>query len=144
MRLTNYINELAMSAKTQIKYKKKPGETWNAFITLDDGTEWIFNATSFDEPWSLVFYPPIDQVQIKGDKTKIGIKTFAAIEKVVEGFIKDENPEEFGFTGSGSSRVKLYNLLAKKIVKTGKYKQQKAMRLLQGKQWSFIRSDLVK
>ncbi len=141
MKLKHYLTELAMKSGTKIKYAKKKGKYFNAKITLESGDEWVFNAeNSFDDDeWDIAFYSPHSaSAGIKGDPNKVGLQTFAAIELIFKKFMKAEDPEEFHFTG-GEMHKKLYSTLAKRILKTGKYKKGEAPKLLIGNKWSFVK-----
>lgn len=131
-----------MKSDTKIDVIKKKGDLYNAKIDLEDGTQWFFNAVN--EPrkdnWNISFW----QSELAGpqevkNKHKVGIQLFAAVEKLVSDFLKWGEPEEFSFSATGTSRIKLYNTLAKKIIKTGKYKEGPHQRMLQGNNWSFIK-----
>lgn len=131
MRLQQYITELSLSnkSKTQIDVAKKVGEYYNAQITLEDGTKWLYNAESYDrgKTYIIVFYESFNDPNKfkKQDKPKIALKTFAAVEQLTKEFIQWQKPEEFSFTSDVGSRSKLYDLLAKKIKKSGKYTMEK-------------------
>jgi len=140
MKLKQYLNELALKSETKINIKKQKDKFFNAKIELEDGVTWLFNATNdFDEDeWDITFYSPMgNNVEIK-DKHKTGLQTFAAVEKLVTQFIKEQKPGEFHFTGGANNRS-LYDFLSKKILKTGKYKKGDVPKLLLGYKWSFIR-----
>jgi len=140
MRLNNHLTELAMKKGTKIEPAKKKGEYFNAKITLSTGDIWYFNAENDfdDDEWDIAFYAPSMSPGIKGDTHKVGLQTFAAIEKLFKDFIKTEDPKEFHFTG-GEMHKKLYNTLADRILKTGKYKKGAVPKLLMGNKWSFVR-----
>jgi hypothetical protein len=142
MKLKQYLTELAMKSGTTIDVKKKRGFEYNAKIGLKDGTHWFFNAVNDpgEDNWNISFW----QSELAGpqeikDKRKAGLQLFAAIEKLMHDFIKWGKPEYFYFTGTGTSRVKLYNTLAKKILKDGKYEKGNVPVLLQGAMWNFVR-----
>ena len=141
LKLEEYITELAMKSDTDIDLGHKKGDYFNAKITLGSGDIWYFNATNDmgDGDWSIVFYAPSMSPGIRGDKNKVALETFAAVEKLVKDFIDKEKPERFHFTGTGTSRVKLYNTLAKKILKSGKYEKGPDMKMLQGAAWIFVK-----
>lgn len=124
MRLRQYLNELSMKADTNIDIKKAKGKYFNALITLEDGTQWLYNAEigMDDIEWLISFYAPSDKTQDIKDRSKVAVETFAAVIHLTEQFLKQEKPEAFAFQAMGRSRTKLYDLLAKKITKTGKYK----------------------
>jgi len=84
--------------------------------------------------WYIAFQK--DESDIKDNSVKIGLQIFAAVERIVTSFITQEKPESFSFTGTGKTRIKLYDLLARKILKSGKYELDKE-NLLQGSKWSF-------
>lgn len=144
MRLNKYITELAMKSDTKLDVKSKKGRHFNAKITLEDGTQWFFSAENEmgEGDWNIAFWS--DQLRgsmsIKDkDKPKTGIQLFAAVEKLTKDFLKLEKPEQFRFSATGVSRIKLYETLAKKILKDGTYKKGQSMRMLQGNNWSFVR-----
>jgi len=140
MKLKHYLTELAMKSDTKIKYIKRKGHYFNAKITLGTGDEWLFNASDdFNEnQWDIAFYAPSISPGLKGDPNKVGLQTFAAIEKLFKEFLKEEDPGEFHFTG-GRMHTKLYNKLADRILKTGKYKKGDVPKLLTGNKWSFVK-----
>lgn len=139
MRYKKYLHELAMHKDTKIRFSKKKGERFNAKITLEDGQEYLFQAETYkdEDDWYIAFEKDRGKLPT-GDTAKIGLQIFAAVEKIVTSFIIQEKPESFSFTGTGNSRIKLYDLLAKKILKSGKYELDKED-LLQGVKWSFDR-----
>lgn len=124
MKFKQYINELSMRANTSIDIKKQKGKYFNALITLEDGTQWLYNAEigMDDTEWLISFYAPSDKTQDIKNKSKVAVETFAAVIHLTEQFIKQEKPEAFAFQAMGKSRIKLYDLLAKKITNTKKYK----------------------
>ena len=125
MKLKSYLNELSMKAKTNIEVHKSLGREYNAKITLSDGTTWLYNAVDYEGSgtFDIVFYAPSDSKSIpSGNKNKVALETFAAIEKITMDFIKYEDPDYITFNAHGKSKVKLYDLLAKKIVKSKKYR----------------------
>jgi len=127
MRLKRYLIELSMKAKTQIDRVKKVGEYYNAEITLSDGTTWLYNAESYDrgKTFIIVFYERFDKPNKLDDKHKVALETFAAVEQLTKEFIQWQKPREFSFTSVVGSRSKLYDLLAKRIIKSGKYTMEK-------------------
>ena len=129
-----------MKSNTKLDVKSKKGSYYNAKITLESGDVWLFNADNiFDEgEWDISFYAPSMSPGVRGDRTKVGLQTFAAIEQIFKKFIKVEDPEEFHFTG-GEMHKKLYNTLADRILKTGKYKKGTVPKLLIGNKWSFVK-----
>jgi len=141
LKLEEYITELAMKSDTKIDVKRQKGMYFNAKITLENGVQWFFNATNEmdDDEWDIAFYSASGHDPLTGNKNQMGLQTFAAVEKLVIDFIEAEDPEEFHFSATGKSRVKLYNTLAKKILKSGKYKKGTAPKLLMGSKWSFIK-----
>ena len=141
MKLKQYLTELAMKSGTIINVKKKRGFHYNAKIDLEDGTQWFFNAVNNDprdeDSWDISFYQSgMEEVK---DKRKSGLQLFAAVEKLVRDFLKWGKPEYFYFTGTGASRIKLYETLAKRILKDGKYEKGNVPVLLQGAMWNFKR-----
>lgn len=129
MRLRQYLTELAMRKGTKIKVHKGSNE-YNAEIELEGGQKWLYNAMDYDGNgiWDIVFYEPSkDMISFdqKGDKHKVALETFAAVEKLTRDFIKYHEPSVISFNAQGKSRVKLYDLLAKKIVKSKKYRLSK-------------------
>lgn len=142
MKLKKYITELAMkSDRTKIDVKKKRGFHYNAKIQLEDGTQWFFNAVNNmgEGDWDISFWASeLADTEVE-DKHKAGIQLFAAVENLTKEFLKYEKPEQFRFSATGVSRIKLYNTLAKKIIKGGEYKKGQYQRMLQGNNWSFIR-----
>lgn len=141
MKLKQYLYELAMKKGTVIKKAKKKDQYYNAEITLSTGDKWYYNASNDfgEDNWGIVFYAPSLSSGIKGEKTKVALETFAAVEKMTKDFLKEFKPKRFYFTASGSSRIKLYNTLAKKILKDGKYEQEGDDKMLQSHQWRFVR-----
>ena len=141
MKLKHYLTELAMKSSTKIKLAKKKDEDYNAKITLSTGDEWFYNATNDfgEDNWDIAFYGPSLSPGIKGDKNKVALETFAAVEKLTKDFLKEFKPKYFYFTGTGTSRIKLYKTLAKKILKDGTYKKGNVPTMLQGSMWNFAR-----
>jgi len=141
LKLEQYITELAMKKGTVIKKAKKKNEYWNAEIILTSGDKWYYNATNdFNEDnWGIAFYAPTLSPGIRGDKNKVALETFAAVEKLTKEFLKEFKPERFYFSASGVSRIKLYHTLAKKILKDGTYEEEANDRMLQGNNWRFVR-----
>ena len=127
-----------MKADTKIDVAKKKGEFYNAQIILSDGTTWLYNAEKYLDEWTIVFYTPVGKTQPTENKGKIALETFAAVERLTKEFIEYQKPERFSFSGGGRSRNKLYDLLAKKIVKTKKYKMKKDKGLMSDF-WEFER-----
>ena len=125
MRLRQYLNEIKSNAK--ITYKE-PDRDFKAKIVLDDVT-WIFSADwgYQDDLRYKINFTSAGSMYGKTLKSNVGIKTFAAMEKVTREFIKRKKPELFTFTGP-DDKVKLYDMLAKKIVKSGQYKLEKPNR----------------
>jgi hypothetical protein len=142
MKLKHYLTELAMKKGTKIDVKKKRGFHYNAKIDLEDGTQWFFNAVNNmgEGDWDISFWAAelAGEQKVK-DKHKVGLQLFAAVEKLTKDFLKWEKPEQFRFSATGVSRIKLYNTLAKRILKETPYKKGQSMRLLQGNNWSFIK-----
>ena len=142
MKLKKYITELAMKSGTKIRKSNKKGLYYNAKIQLEDGTQWFYNAVNSmgEGDWDISFWAAelAGEQQVK-DKHKAGIQLFAAVENLTKEFLKYEKPEQFRFSATGVSRIKLYNTLAKKIIKSGEYKKGQSVRMLQGNNWSFVR-----
>ena len=110
MKLKSYLNELSMKAKTNIEVHKSLGREYNAKITLSDGTTWLYNAVDYEGSgtFDIVFYAPSDSKSIpSGNKNKVALETFAAIEKITMDFIKYEDPDYITFNAHGKSKVKL-------------------------------------
>lgn len=142
MKLKQYLIELAMKSGTKIDVKKKRGFHYNAKIDLEDGTQWFYNATNEmrEGEWNITFW----QSELAGpqevkDKHKVGLQLFAAVEKLTRDFLKWEEPEQFIFSATGVSRIKLYETLAKRILKDGSYEKGPSIRMLQGNNWRFVR-----
>jgi hypothetical protein len=124
MRLKQYINELAMKKGTIItnpKYKKE--SMYEQDIILEDGLKFKFICYFFrtSDLWEIAFEDE-NEARHKDEKRQgASIELFAAIEKVFKKFIDTALPNEFHFSSDleEKSRVKLYDLLSKKIVKMG-------------------------
>lgn len=148
MKFQEYIKELSMKKGTKIDVYKGKYE-YNAKIELEDGTTWLYNAMDYngDDEWDIVFYEPsqddvgsnykVNKILTK-NKPKIALETFAAVEKITYDFIKYHKPMIITFNAQGRSREKLYDLLAKKIVKSGKYELSKDVGL-KSAYWRFRR-----
>ena len=143
MRLNNYITELAMKKDTDIKRAKKKDQYYNAKITLSTGDVWYYNATNDfgEDNWNISFYGDSLSPGVRGDKHKVALETFAAVEKLTKEFLKEFKPNRFYFSASGVSRIKLYQTLVKKILKDATYKEAPHDRTLQGHHWRFIRKE---
>lgn len=141
IKLEQYMTELAMKKGTILDIAKKKDQYYNAKIILTTGDMWYFNATNDfgEDEWSIAFYAPSLSPGIRGEKTKVALETFAAVEKLTKDFLKEFKPKKFYFTASGSSRIKLYHTLAKKILKDGTYKEAPHDRMLQGHNWIFVK-----
>ena len=141
MKLKLYLTELSMKSGTKIDAVKKKDQYYNAKITLSSGDIWYYNATNDmgEDDWGIAFYAPSTSPGIRGDKNKVALETFAAVEKLTKDFLKEFKPKKFYFTASGASRIKLYQTLAKKILKDGTYKEAPHDRMIQGHNWRFVR-----
>lgn len=128
MRLKEYLNELSMKSDTQLEVKKgknyvdagittTAGDEFN--LTIDKGS-WIFYDRDVEE-WEIAFTDDTGTIKTSPKSPKTAIELFAAIEKVVKDFIIKYKPEAIRFSGLGESKDKLYSMLSKRIVKSGKY-----------------------
>ena len=118
MKFKEYINELAMKKGTIIKspfYKKE--SMYEQDIVLEDGLVFHFKCYYFKTAgvWEVAFE---DQDEKAHQTPK---RKGAAIENVFKNFIDTALPNEFSFRSDleEKSRVKLYDILAKKIIKMG-------------------------
>ncbi len=131
MRFKQYITELAMKRKTDIKYEGSRGSKFTANITLEDGTKFLFTAlensnihTATTSDWivqfegSAGFGKPIGA----GVETTTAIQLFAALGVVFKEFVKREKPSKITFIALTKSRIKLYDTASKRIAKQLKYK----------------------
>ena len=142
MKLKKYMTELAMKSNTKLDVKSQKGRHFNAKISLKNGTQWFFSAENEmgEGDWNIAFWESdIYSSSSIPDKHKVGLQLFAAVEKLTKDFLKSEKPERFRFSATGVSRIKLYETLAKKILKDGTYEKGPSMRMLQGNNWSFVR-----
>ena len=123
-RLKQYLIELAMKKGTTItppKYKEE--SMYEQDIILEDGLKFKFICYFFRTSglWEVAFE---DEQEVRAKEAKrqwASIELFAALEKVFKTFIDKALPNEFHYSADleEKSRVKLYDLLAKKIVKMG-------------------------
>jgi hypothetical protein len=116
--------------------------TWQAHFTVDD-TLYKFAADMEEEPsamefgtasqeWSVVFFNMskpgrfgIGNSEITGDKGTSALRVFSGVATALSRFIKDRKPPVFFFSAEERSRVRLYDRLAKMIVKLFRYKYEK-------------------
>jgi hypothetical protein len=146
MKLKQYITELSMRKSTYIssaKYKKESMYEQN--IILEDGLEFKFICYYFRtaDMWEIAFEDK-DEMRHKIERRKgAGVELFAALEKVFKEFINTALPDKFRFSADieEKSRVKLYELLAKRIEKMGmgfkfEKKQSSAAMIYKFKHWS--------
>lgn len=144
MRLTRYLNEMTMKSKdVNIEKAKSSSKKYSQIINIEN-TKFTFRAVletvgdlAYDFKYEYPFltkYAPDDEhawyvdfideeggiKQVQRGKD-IALKLFAALTKVIEDFIKSKKPDAFLFSADESeqSRVKLYNLIAKKITRFG-------------------------
>lgn len=73
--------------------------------------------------WTITFEDSAAHMEIEEKPRGVALNLFAAIEKVMRDFVKAKKPLVFSFSSEEfeESRVKLYNLLAKRISKKGGY-----------------------
>jgi 6-phosphogluconolactonase/glucosamine-6-phosphate isomerase/deaminase len=149
MRLDKHLNELAMKANTKI-ITKKGRKFYDADITLSSGDyfqltiekgSFLYQSKKGEiklEEWEIVFEDERGFIKTNKRGTKVALELFAAIESVVSDFINIEEPDAILFTGTGKSKIKLYNLLARKIAKGGY-----VIRNTTNEIFSLIRKDLI-
>lgn len=151
MRLYQYINELAMRKKTVIsspKYKEK--SMYEQTVTLEDGLQFKFICYYFStaDIWEVTFEDE-NEYREKAPKRKgAAVELFAALEKVFKQFLEKALPDRFRFLADidEKSRIKLYDLLAKKISKLGfdyKKKQSTASMVYYFKHKSLKHEDFI-
>jgi len=124
MKFKKYLTELAIKKGTTItppKYKEE--SMYEQDIILEDGLKFKFICYFFRTAgiWEVAFE---DEQEVRAKETKrqgAAIELFAALEKVFKTFIDKALPNEFHFSADleEKSRVKLYDILTKKILKTG-------------------------
>ena len=128
------INELALRKAQVGNPQYFPESTYIQDITLSDGQKFKFLGYYFKtaETWEIVFEDEQER-RYRVEKPKgTSIELFAALEKCFNDFISKALPDKFRFVADidERSRVKLYDLLAKKIQKAGmgyKYKKKKSV-----------------
>jgi hypothetical protein len=124
MRLKNYlIQELAMKRAKVGSPQYWPESTYIQDITLSDGQKFKFLGYYFRtaDIWEVVFEDE-EERRYKVEKPQgTSLELFATLEKVFKDFLEKALPDKFRFTADidERSRVKLYDLLAKKIQKAG-------------------------
>ena len=122
MRLKNYlIQELSMKRAHVGSAQFFPESTYIQEITLSDGQKFKFLAYYFKtaEIWEVVFEDEKER-RYRVEKPKgTSIELFAALEKTFKEFLSTALPDKFRFSADidERSRVKLYDLLAKKVEK---------------------------
>ena len=129
MRLKQYINELAMKKGTIIKapiYKVE--DSYKQDIILSNGLKFKFvchnfrNAFGFEDGlWEVSFEDEEKRkYQVQKPEGTV-LELFAALQKVLITFLSKTNPSNFRFTADvdEKSRVKLYDIIAKKLKKKG-------------------------
>jgi hypothetical protein len=127
MRFKRYIiNELSMKKGTEISPAKVSKEVYEQTISLEDGLIFKFKAHYFrsDDMWEIVFEDEEKRTYQIGKRKGAALELFAALENVLKNFILKTLPNKFRFTADveEKSRVKLYDLIAKKIEKTQGFK----------------------
>ena len=166
MRLKQYINELSMKANTNITSRGSQGNYEGFRIDIDDGEAYevdiykgsgVFSLANTDkygkdsfmflEKWDIYFSDAktgaIEKLESEPQKPKTALKLFAAIEAIMKSFIKNKRPEAMSFSGLGKSKVKLYDMLAKKIIKGGYVGYSVNAKYRPAKDYEFIRKDLI-
>jgi len=124
MKFREYLVELAMKKGTTItppKYKKE--SMYEQDIILEDGLKFKFICYFFrtSDVWEVAFEDENEVRHKEGKRKGAAIEVFAAIEKTFKTFIDMALPNEFHFSADleEKSRVKLYDILSKKILKMG-------------------------
>ena len=126
VKFNQYINELSMKKGTHISNplhtKVKSGtQTYNQEIILDDGLSFRFTGFYIRVAgiWNIQFSDENDNLDKAPKRKGASIELFAALEKVMMQFIEKTLPDKMEFRADldEKSRVKLYDLLAKKIKK---------------------------
>lgn len=129
MRFKQYVNELAMKKNTEISPAKVSDREYVQYITLEDGLRFKFIAHYFRtaDLWEVIFEDSEKRAYQVGKRKGASLELFAALERVFKNFILKTLPNKFRFTADTEekSRVKLYDLLAKKIEKTQGYKYER-------------------
>ena len=122
----DYIKELAMKKGTNIKPPKYiPDRKYEQEIILEDGLIFFFKAFYFQsaDVWDIQFQDQFGAVVKSKKREGASIELFAALESVFKEFVEKTVPNRFRFGADRDeeSRVKLYNMLARKIAKRGKF-----------------------
>ena len=146
MKFKKYIYEVSMKKGTIIKPPKYIEEDkYKQYIILEDGLKFIFSCFYFRiaDIWEVAFEDEEARRYTITKRKGAALELFAALEKVFKQFIEKTLPNKFRFTADieEKSRVKLYDLLAKKIEKMGmgyKYtkKQSSSSTIYNFKHWS--------
>ena len=163
MKFEEYILELSMKKGTDIKIIQDTSYAYHARITLDNGEifkvftngdympVWVLtgedsipvkdNITDVFK-WEVYFEDDMGKTELAPKEKGTSLQLFAALEQYFKDFIKKKKPDmiEFSSDKGESSRMKLYNLLSKKIQKGGyTNKYQKTPQL-----FSLIKKDILK
>jgi hypothetical protein len=88
---------------------------WKGFFTTKDNIRYrvtIFNYRS----WEIIFSRDEDN-EVGITNTGDSVRIFSTVAKIVEEFIKERQPEKIQFSSKTKepTRIKLYNMLAKKL-----------------------------
>ena len=123
---------------------------YEQYIILEDGLKFKFIGSYFKtaELWYVVFEDE-EKRQHKANKRKgAALELFAALEKVFKQFIENTLPNKFRFMADidEKSRIRLYDILSKKIEKMGagfksKKKKSPAHMIYDFEHWSIIKNN---
>jgi hypothetical protein len=103
------------------RYKKE--SMYEQDIVLEDGLKFKFIGYYFKTAgiWEIAFEDEEERRETVRKRKGASLELFAALEKVFKQFVEKALPDKFRFSAAldEKSRVKLYDLLAKKIEKMG-------------------------
>ena len=126
MRLTNFLSELSLKSKTDIRRGTLTSQYWDVDIILTTGDKFELTFEKWGEKWDIIFTDESGSIETSTKGPKVALELFAAIEKVTSEFIIKVKPQYILFSSGAfeSKKQKLYNTLAQRISKKANYSIQ--------------------
>ena len=126
MRLTNFLSELSLKSKTDIRRGTLTSQYWDVDIILTTGDKFELTFEKWGEKWDIIFTDESGSIETSTKGPKVALELFAAIEKVTTEFIKKVKPQYILFSSGAfeAKKQKLYNTLAQRISKKANYSIQ--------------------
>jgi len=130
MRLTNFLSELSLKSKTDIRRGTLTSQYWDVDIILTTGDKFELTfekwGEKWGEKWDIIFTDESGSIETSTKGPKVALELFAAIEKVTTEFIKKVKPQYILFSSGAfeAKKQKLYNTLAQRISKKANYSIQ--------------------